>query len=201
MKTKQVSRRFAPVLAILIGALVIGSAQAAENAAKPSKPAMSESDIKARAQEFRQAQTRMRELQQKLQVIQQEAVKADSDLQKERQDLQNMLVDTMKKQGFDPMKSMNRMQQLRQKMQGKDLSTKDKRELATKYRAEQQQFVAARKKAFGDKKVDKARESYKNKLLAAMKKVEPKTDDMLKELAQIEAKLRAMYRQQKGSNG
>ena len=200
MKTKQLYRRFAPVLAVVIGALVMGSAQAAEKAAKPSKPAMSESDIKARAQEFRDAQSRMRELQQKLETVQQKAVNGDSDLQKQRQDLQNLLVETMKKQGFDPMESMNRMKQLRQKMEGKDLSAQDKRVVATKYQAEQRQFMEARKKALSDEKVDKARESYKDNLLAAMKKVEPKTDDMLKELAQVEAKLRAMYRQHQGGN-
>ena len=194
MNQFKLSTRIATALA-LSAAMVAAGVQAGEKAPQPSKPAISSSQANAKAKEFMQARTRMQQLEEKLQTVQRKAVKNNSDLQKQRQDLQNLLVKTMKKQGFDPTASMNRMSDLRHKLQAKNVPNKKKRELVSKYRAEQSAFMKARKKALNDGAVSKAREAYKNKLLLAMNKVEPKTKDMLKQLEHLEAKVRAMYQQ------
>lgn len=188
-------RRKQRTVAFLVGAITFVSAlylgvpaQAADHAAATGV-ASSKADANKKVMEMEQ---RFMKLRSELAHTQQEALKKDPSLIKQEKHFQMLLVGTMKRQGNDPKPKIDELNQLRQKIEDKKTTKAQRASLISKARAIQVDLIKAEGKAVKDPKVAAARRKLSGDTIAAMRKVNPKTDQMIAELKAIGKRLSEM---------
>jgi hypothetical protein len=92
----------------------------------------------------------------------------------------------MKKNGDDPQKMIDSLKTIGQQMKDKKLSDSKRSELLGKARQTQMGLIAAERKAMQDPKLMAARKELRTATMAAMRKIDPKTDKLLGEMRSIE---------------
>lgn len=175
-------------LAVVVGAITFVSAlclglpaQAAEHAASPVAKS-SKADANQKTMEMEQ---RFMQLRSELAQTQQEALKKNPSLIKQEKDFRELLVATMKRQGNDPKPKVDELNSLRLKVEDKKTTKAQRESLIAKARAIQVDLIKAEEKAVQDPKVSAARKKLSENTLADMRKVNPKTDQMIAELKAI----------------
>lgn len=131
----------------------------------------------------------MEKIQQDLLQIQEAALEANPDLRKEAEALQDTLLEAMRAEGFDPMQSLNRMEKLERELQSGAADAEKRPDLIAELRREQRQLMQAEQAALERENVRKAREQFMDNLMAAMRKENPRTDDLMASLKDKNAQL------------
>lgn len=131
-----------------------------------------------------------------LKQIHDKAVQNNPQLAKEQQQFQNQVKSAIKDQGYDINDGQQRMQSMAKKLQSGDLSDKQRKQVMQKFQAERQKMVKARNAALQKPEVQKAGQKLENDTIAAMKKQNPKTPQLISEMKNVRGKLQ----QSAGSN-
>ncbi|MFA9460570.1 hypothetical protein [Thiohalorhabdus methylotrophus] len=154
--------------------------------------------------DFQQARKEAMKLQQQIRTIQRKTLKNNPDLQERQKELQNRLKERMAKEGFAA-KDRKRFQELRGKMakarsagqQGQSFPKEEMQELQKLMKSRQQ----ARKAAMQSPELQKARKSFQEDLLVAMKDENPDTQAMLDKLRKKAQEVRQMMQKKGAANG
>ncbi|MGD8429095.1 MAG: hypothetical protein PVH31_01700 [Ectothiorhodospiraceae bacterium] len=179
--------------ALLLGVVSFGIAlpvAAADGAASDGAQSNSDSNAKGPSKEGMaavQARMHLRDLQKKLSKIQKSAVENNPELKQQQADLREMVQKEMKSQGVDPEADMARMKEIAGKLRGGDVDKKEQRSLANEYQMKRKQFLKARQNALASEEVQTAQKSFREDLMAAMRKEEPKVDDLIAEFKEARA--------------
>lgn len=140
-------------------------------------------------QAMMQAQQRLRQVERQLTKIQKEAVNAHPELQKKQDDFRSLLMTTMRSKGYTPEKDMKRLNELRKKLNDRSLNVDDRDKLIAEFQEKSSRLQKAQHDAFGEKKVKQAQQDLQAAVVAAMKKTDPNTTKLLKEMDDLKAKL------------
>ncbi|HYW02672.1 MAG TPA: hypothetical protein VFA86_01905 [Gammaproteobacteria bacterium] len=133
----------------------------------------------ARKQELQHVQKRMQSLRQQLGQIRQAAFKHNPKLKKEQKHLSQLVRSTMKKHGDDPAPHQKKLKQLRAQFQKKNLKKGQRQKIVQQAQQEEHALRSGYRKALQDKGVQKAQKQFRHDMLAAMKKQNPKTDQLI----------------------
>jgi len=185
-------------MGLLVGALSITPALAQQKGAEAQKGPQTEQQAPSAAngrQALAQTQRKLQNLQRELGKLQQKTLKKHPELAKQRKDLQDLVVSTMKDKGHTPEKDMQRMQEIRKKLQSKDAEKGEKQKLVKEMRDHQRSLIQARRDAFQDKKVQQKSGEFRDNLIAAMKDTDPDAESLIKEYNQTRQQLQQQVRQ------
>lgn len=187
-------------LGLLVGVLGMAPALAQQKSAEGAKAPEAQTQNQGPSagqgrQALAQTQRKLQNLQRELGKLQQKALKDNPDLAKQRQALQDLVVSTMKDKGHTPEKDMQRMQEIRSKLQSKDVEKGQKQKLVQEMRDHQRSLIQARRDAFQDKKVQQKSSEFRDNLIAAMKKSDPDAESLIKEYNQTRQQLQQQVRQ------
>jgi hypothetical protein len=182
--------RVSMVLALaLAGAGVVGAQQTAEP--PPGAAEMPQQEAEARA-----LIADLQQLQQRLINLQQQALEGSPELQDQAEDYRNELLAAMRQEGFDPMQSLSHIELIQQQLQSNDLNEQERLGLLAEAQEEQEQLELAEQAALEQEEVAAAREAFMDAMLAAMRDVEPQTDELIEQLDEKTAQLQAMMSSQ-----
>jgi len=134
-----------------------------------------------------EAQKKVMELGQKLNQIEQKAVEANPELQQQREEFQSLLMETMKEQGAEPQKRIDRLEEIQPQLS--QAQGEERRNLMQEFRQEQQSLMQAQRQAMQQEEVKQARQELQENTFNAMKEENPETEQIIKDLrsAQREA--------------
>lgn len=119
---------------------------------------------------------------QQLKAIHDKAVKNNPDLVKQQKQFQEQVRSAIKDQGYDLDAGQDRMQALVKKLQSKDLSDDQRKEVMQKFQTERQKLTKAQNAALAEPEIKQAGEKLQNDTIAAMKKEDPKTDQLISDM-------------------
>lgn len=131
----------------------------------------------------------MEQVQQELLQIQEMAMAHNPELEEQAQALQQVMLDAMRDEGFEPMQSLDRMEQLERQLQADNVDPAERPALAEELRTEQQRLMQAEQTAMANAEVQEAREQFMEGLLQAMREQEPRTDELIGQLKEKNAQL------------
>ncbi|AOV16427.1 hypothetical protein BJI67_04495 [Acidihalobacter aeolianus] len=139
-----------------------------------------------------QMEQRFMQLRSELAHTQETALKQHPELVKEETHFRELLMSTMKREGTDPKPQIETLNKLSKEIQDKKTDNAKRETLIGKARAIQAMLIRAETKAMQDHKVAAARKKLSEDTVAAMRKVNPKTDEMIAELNAIGKRLASM---------
>jgi hypothetical protein len=140
-------------------------------------------------QAFQPKHVEMMQIQRQLGQIQDKTMKAHPELQKQQEQFADMLKTKMKKNGHSPDKEMADLRGLVKQLQDKSTPDDKRRKLALEFQQKRQAFEKAQEQAMEDKDVQQARGQLMTAIITAMKKDDPKTQGLIKQLDQKRAEL------------
>lgn len=134
-----------------------------------------------------EAQKKVMELGQRLNQIEQKAVEANPELKEQREEFQDLLMETMKDQGAEPQKRIDRLEEIQPKLS--EAQGEERQSLMQEFRQEQQSLMQAQRQAMQQEEVKQARQELQENTFNAMKEENPETEQIIKDLraAQQEA--------------
>lgn len=124
----------------------------------------------------------MERVQQELLQIQETAMAHHPELQDQAQALQQVMLEAMRTEGFEPLESLKRMEQLERQLQADKLDPAKRPGLIAELRSEQQRLMQAEQTALAKAEVQQARDRFMEGLLQAMREQEPRTDELIADL-------------------
>ncbi|ADJ27083.1 hypothetical protein [Nitrosococcus watsonii] len=143
-------------------------------------------------QEFHKLQQKMRTVGQQLDEIRQETLKTTPELQEQQEEYQSLLFKTMKEQGSDPDPALARMREIEGQVQNEDLPEDERKQFIMEYQQKDAQLQQASRDAMQDEKVRKMAESLSQDTVAAMRKQDPKTEELLQEMEQLREEMQGI---------
>jgi hypothetical protein len=165
------------VLLVAAGIPLTAAAQSADRGAADGGAAQGAQDPQALLAD-------MEQLQQRLLQIQEQAVAENPELRKQAEQLQQTMLEAMREEGHDPEQSIQRLQELEQRLRSPETGAAEHEKLIAEMRAEQQKLMAAEQAVSQREEVQKAREQFMENLLSAMREQEPRTDELMASLKQ-----------------
>lgn len=136
-----------------------------------------------------QTRQHLDQVEQQLSKIQEETMSAHPELQKKQDEFKALLMSTMRDKGYKPQEDMKRLGELRQKLRSRGLQAKERNDLIAEFQQKSSRLRKAQEEAFADAKVKKAQKDLQDAVVAAMKKKDPNTSKLLKEMDEAKAKL------------
>lgn len=138
---------------------------------------------------------------QKLEEIHEKTIKNNPELKKEQKQYRDMVQSAIKNEGYDVESGRAELQSLSKDLQSGDMS-KDKREQAMqKFQSERKKMTKARRQAMNKPAIKKAQKKLQSHTMAAMKKQNSKTDNLVKSLREIQKKMRNSMQKQQPQSG
>lgn len=189
---KRISRIFSKAWAVLLLAGLIPVLQA-QPLGQAERSLEQQSDPHALLRE-------MEEVQQELLQIQESVMAHNPELQAQAQALQELMLQTMQAEGYEPIQSLDRMEQLERQLQDDETDPAELSGLAAELRSEQQRLMQAEQAALANPKVQRARDQFMEALLQAMREQEPRTDELIAELQAKNEQLRDIVSAHSGGN-
>ncbi|AWN14702.1 hypothetical protein [Salinisphaera sp. LB1] len=137
-----------------------------------------------------------------LKQIHDKTIKNNPQLAKEQQQFQQQVKGAIKKQGYDIKSGQKRMQSMAKKLQSGKLNDKQRKQVMQNFQNERQKMVKARNAALSQPAIKKSGQKLENDTIAAMKKQNPKTPQLISEMKSVRGKLQQQQQQQQsaGSN-
>jgi len=136
-----------------------------------------------------QARQHLHQIEQKLTKIQKATISSHPELRKQEDKFKSLLMSTMRDKGFKPQEDMKRLGELRQKLRARGLEPKERNQLIAEFQQKSSRLQQAQQEAFSDKKVQQAQQDLQDAVVAAMKKKDPDTSKLLKEMDETQKKL------------
>lgn len=198
MTAKAGMRRFvlvwgATAAAMLLSAATIQPVYAASKGESAAKTTQQQATPTLKEVEARAAKIRVH-----LKEAERSAMQKHPELGKRRQDLQKLVVDTMKKQGYDPEPHVKHLRALRDQIQGGTVKPDKRKVLIQEFQKEAAGLRAAQEKAFKVKKVRDASIALRRDVLSALKEADPHFVDYLKEYRRLQQEALRLRRGQGG---
>ncbi len=138
---------------------------------------------------------RMQEIGKKLQSVQKETLQDNPELQKERDELDSLVQDTMDQNMEKHNVSKKGLKSLQSKMQGKDMAPGQKKELRNQWQEKISSYRQARTETMSNEQIQEKQEAFREDMIKAMEKKEPKTKEMIQELESLQQEMQAMQQQ------
>lgn len=152
--------------------------------------------------ELQDAQKKVRDLSQQIGDIQKKAMEANPELQKQREDLRSLLKEKMEAKGHTPDQNIDRMKEIRKQLsESKDLPKSERQKLMQEFQNTARTFRQAQKEAMQDPEVQKARQAFQDDLMAAMKKEDPKVEQLIQDLRQARQEFQSLLKQRFSGGG
>lgn len=178
--------RISMVLALaLAGAGVAGAQQATERPQAMAETPQVDAEARALIADLQQ-------LQQRLIGLQQQALETNPELQEQAEQYRDELLAAMREEGFDPIQSLNHIELIQQQLRNKELNEQERVGLLTEAQEAQEQVELAEAAALEQEEVAAAREEFMDAMLAAMRDIEPQTDELIERLDEKTSQLQAM---------
>lgn len=140
----------------------------------------------------------MEMLQQELMQAQEAAMANNPELREQGEQLQDRMLAAMRAEGFEPMRSLDRIEQLERQLQSEDADTAGRSDLIAELHDEQQNLLMAEQAAMQNPEVQQARERFMTALLQAMREENPRTDEMIGSLKDKNAQLQEIVTARSG---
>jgi hypothetical protein len=174
--------------AVAILAPAITSQAAPPTAAAPAPaPAPGKEGSMAAVQ---QIHSQYMKLQQQLAQIQQKTMQANPELQKQEKAFMDLLLSKMSAGGTSAKDQMDALHKLEEKLGNKDTPAADREKLVSEYQQKMTAFRTEQMQALKDPEVQKARESLMEATVAAMKKQDPQTEQLMQQIEEKQAELK-----------
>ncbi|MEF8793643.1 hypothetical protein [Thiohalorhabdus sp.] len=137
--------------------------------------------------ELRQAQQKVRDLRQELGNLQEKTLKNNPELKQQRDDLQAMMEKKVKGRVENADQKMERLKELRQKLQGnKDMPKEKRQKMMQEFQQTAQGFQKAQQQAMQDPEIQGNRKQFQQDLRAAMKQEDPQAEQLIQDLEQAQ---------------
>lgn len=136
-----------------------------------------------------QIRQHLNQVEQQLSKIQHEAMSGNAALQKKQNAFESLLMSTMRDKGYKPQEDMKRLNALREKLRSGGLKPKERSGLIAEFQQKSMRLRKAQAEAFADAKVKKAQQDLQDAVVAAMKKKDPNTSKLLKQMDEDKRKL------------
>jgi len=185
----------ATATALLLAAMTLQPTYAASPGGAAAKATQHEA-----APTLKQVEARAAKLRDHLQKAERTAMQKHPELHKKRQDFQKLVVETMKKQGYDPEPHVKHLKALRDQIQGGTVKSGKRKELIQEFQKEAAGLRAAQEKAFKVKKVRDASTALRREVLSALKEADPHFVDYLKEYRHLQQEALQLRRGQGGKS-
>lgn len=125
-----------------------------------------------------------------LQGIQQKAIKNTPKLKAEMEQYQSSIKASMRAHGYDVAKGTKRAKAMVAKLKsGKKMSKAERNSTMKAFQAERQKMMKARSAAMQDPKIQKEGKALKHDMIAAMKKQDSHTGQLLKDVKSLRTKI------------
>lgn len=131
----------------------------------------------------------MEQIQQELLQAQQAVIADNPDLREQAGTLEKTMLEAMRTEGFEPMRTLNRIEQLDRQLQSEGADPGQRQDLVAEMREEQQRLMMAEQAALQHQEVQQARDEFMDSLLQAMREQNPRTDELMTSLKQKNAQL------------
>lgn len=129
-------------------------------------------------------------LEQRLAQIQQKTMQAHPELQKQEKSFMDLMLSKMSTGGTNAKEEMDSLHKLEEKLSNKDTPADERKKLMSEYQQKATAFRTAQMQALKDPEVEKARESLMNATVAAMKKEDPQTEQIMQQIEQKQEQLK-----------
>ncbi|NIR58709.1 MAG: hypothetical protein GWO02_03900 [Gammaproteobacteria bacterium] len=161
--------------------------------AKPqgSMPAQSP-EMAGQRQQLQQLQQKMGRLQKRLTEIQKQALDSNPELAQEREAFRTLLADKMREQGHDPQASVQRMKDLKGRLNNDEVEGQERRQVVRELRQEGQAMRQAQHQALQDQEVRAARSDLNESVVSAMNEQDPETQELIAEYKKTRQELRQL---------
>jgi hypothetical protein len=150
-------------------------------------------------QAARQVHVEYIKLQQRLGEIQKKTMEANPELQKQEKAFMDLMMQKMTSSGTNAKEELAAIEDLEKKLANKDTPEAERQTLLNEYRQKAVAFRTAQMKAMKDPEVAKAQEALTSATMDAMKKQDPQTEQLLKELEQKQVQMQQIM--QSAGNG
>jgi hypothetical protein len=122
-------------------------------------------------------------LQERLTGIQEKTIAADPELQKQQQAMMDLVMAKMDQAGGSSAKDdMAALQELEQKLRSEDTPEKQREALMAEYQEKAMAFRNVQMQALKDPEVQQSQESLMEATVAAMKKQDPQTEELMQQM-------------------
>ncbi|MCS4503200.1 hypothetical protein KBTX_01044 [wastewater metagenome] len=197
LKSKRFTTRQGLIVGLLAGALAVTApAMAQQNGNGEGNGGGQAAQQKAAQQGGKLVESRLkvRKLSQKLSKIRQSAIKNNPDLAKQRDALRQSVNDSIRSSGVDPKKDVARLREIAKKLRAGDVKGEEQKALTKEYRKKREALLEARRKALSNEDIQASQKKFRDELLAAMKKEDPNTEDLIKQYNAAQRDLRKRMR-------
>ena len=175
---------------LVLGVATAGTGLAVAQQATPQEPPAAQAP--ENEEEARELLNEMQQIQQRLISVQEQALQNDPELQEQAQEYQQTLLAAMRAEGFDPMQSLNHIELIEKQIQSQTLNEQEREGLMAEVQEEEARLQQAEQAALQQEGVQQAREQLMEGMLAAMRKQEPQTDELIQDLEDKNAELRSI---------
>jgi len=143
-------------------------------------------------QAFRKIEQALMHDRDQLVSIRQTTFKKHPELMKQQQDYAHMIMTEMKRKGLSPQKELKDLRAMQDKLRSGKVKGKERKALLVKFQRQFLAFREAERKVLAMPKLQAAQKKLKDNVLAAMRKENPKTDSLLKDMDANRKKLVAL---------
>ncbi|BBC41897.1 hypothetical protein FA893_13975 [Photobacterium damselae subsp. piscicida] len=164
-------------------AFSVSAAPAATNSA-PAKPQVS-AQVQQAAQRVGQIQQ-----EQELATIRNKTLKANPKLVKDIKAYETAFNNKAKALGYHPDQELKRLREIQTKARDQKTTDAQRKDLAKEFASIQKKLIKQRQTIMSDPAISKMEQQLEKNTITAMKKQDPKTDKLLKELDSLMAKFK-----------
>lgn len=146
-------------------------------------------------------QDKAQQVQQQLIEIQRKTLEENPELRDQGEALEALITETMKEQGATPQEDTERLQELQQQAQNPNASQAERQEMAAEFQQIQQDLIRARQRAAQDQEVQSEQAEFQTAMLEAMQEQNPRTEELLAEMREIQLHQQRQLKQQLEQQG
>ncbi|MEX1033730.1 MAG: hypothetical protein WDZ30_10250 [Cellvibrionaceae bacterium] len=128
--------------------------------------------------------------------IQREALEENPELRDQGEALEALITATMEEQGATPEADTQRLQEWQQQAQSPDVDQAERQEMAAEFQQLQQDLIRARQMAAEDEEVQTKQAEFQTAMLQAMQDQDPRTEELLAEMREIQLQQQRQLQQQ-----
>lgn len=147
------------------------------------------------------SQARMMEIQQVIAAAQEQAFEAHPELEEQRDELQDLVVEVMQENGFDPDTEMALLDSLRAETQDPETTEAERQQMMIAAQQAQQSLQQGQQMAMQDSTVITAQEEFREDLMVAMREHEPELDALIEEFEQLQLQMQMQQAPQGAPQG
>ena len=180
-------KRVTSTLAVALAAIAFSATTA--NAQGAAAGGADQQEAQQLMQQYRQKASR-------LQQIHKETIEANPELATQQEEFEKKVRQAVEDEGYDVEQGQQRVQELAQKMQSGDLDQSERKAVMQDFQAERQEMTQARNKVMQKPEIQSAGQQLQEDTLAAMKKQNSNTQDLLDEMDSLRSELQSKMPQQ-----